>query len=455
MQLRKGRISHYFGDRDFYREILFVALPIMLQQMIANAMGFVDGVMVGQIDARGLASVTIANKYFMILQSLLFGVTGGLGIFISQYFGAEDHEKGQGLFAINVLGSGAIAGVFLLLISLFPRAVLSLFVSDPTTLQYGQDYLNTVRFSYLPFAVSLACMTSLRSIGQTRKPLLISSLAILLNSGLNFLLIFGNFGFPKMSIAGAGLATLISRLVEMIFYLLLFARGSEYFDLRLFHFRQLSSAILRQVLHKSLPLVGNELLWSVGTATLFWTYCQIDEAFIASLTVVEITANLVFVLNGGLGAAISVLVGARLGASRFAEARDNARRILTLWALAVLFAALVVILLAGKIPLLFNLEPAIRLLASQLLRIQASIYVFITLNLGLFFILRIGGDTRATLIMDSVLIWLFVIPLAAILSLLVKPGIVIFYLVIQLTELLKLFIARHYFFKGRWLCNLT
>jgi len=455
MLRNKERFRHYFGDRTFYQEVLLVALPIILQQLIANAMGFIDGVMVGQINGSSLAGVAVANKYFTILQSLMFGMNGGMGIFISQYFGAEDHEKGQGLFGINVIGSAVIASLFVIPLSLFPRQMLALFVSVPAVLQEGQAYLNFVRFSYFPFAVSMACMTSLRSIGQTRKPLLIGSTAIFLNSFLNYLLIFGHFGLPRLGVAGAGLATLISRTTEMALYLWLFARGNEYFDLRLFHFKQLSTAILRQILRKILPLVSNELMWSVGTTTLFWTYCQINADFIASLSVVEMTGNLVFTLNGGLSAAVSVLVGTQLGAGRFTEARDNARRLLTSWALTALAAGLVIFILAGQIPLLFNLETGIRALATQLLRVQAALYALIIINVGYFLILRIGGDTRATLIIDSAFVWLFVIPLAALLSLIIKPDMVIFYLVIQGTEMIKILIARRFFQKGRWLCNLT
>jgi putative MATE family efflux protein len=453
--LRHKRFGHYWGDRAFYREALAVGLPIILQQLIASGMGFVDGVMVGQIDARTLASVAVTNKYFLIMQCMLFGVTGGLGIFISQYFGAEDHEKGQGLFVINILGSVAVAGLFFTLISLFPRAILSLFVNDPATLQHGQDYLHFVRFSYLPYAISLACMTALRSIGETRKPLIISSLAILLNTGLNYLLIFGNFGLPALGVGGAGLATLISRLTEMLLYLVLLGQNRQYFNLRVTPVRLLNKSILKQILRKTLPLISNELAWSIGNATMFWTYCQIDETFIASLTVVEMTANLVYVVIGGLGAAISVLVGARLGADRFDEARDNARRLITGVAAVILVSGILVIGLSGKIPLLFNLTLPIQQLAGRMLRINALFYVFNAINVGIFLTLRIGGDVRATLLMDSLYMWAFVIPLALVLSLLVKPGIIVFYWAIQLTDLLKLSITSYLYRKGRWIRNLT
>jgi putative MATE family efflux protein len=336
--------NRYIGDRAFYREVAVVALPIVLQQLIATAMGFIDSVMVGQIGAQAMASVSVSNKYFMIMQAMLFGVTGGLCIFISQYYGADDHEKGQGLFVINALGSLSLAGLFLILISAAPRAMLSVFVNDPATIDYGLSYLNYIRFSYLPFAVSLASMSALRAIGQTRKPLLISSSAILLNTGLNYLLIFGNFGFPAMGIGGAGLATLISRLVEMFLYLLLLSGNKQYFNLKIEPIRR-----LLQVTRKTLSLTGNELLWSAGTVLIFKTYCLVNEANIASLAIVETTSNLIFVLFGGFAAAIAVMVGTRLGASRFEEARQNSRRLLALGLVVGLFSFVLIFLISGQI----------------------------------------------------------------------------------------------------------
>ena len=327
---RNGSAGRFLGDKSFYKEVALVAIPIILQQLISTAMGFVDGVMVGQIDAQAMASIMVANKYFMIMQSILFGVTGGLCIFISQYFGADDHEKGQGFFVITVIGSLSVAGVFVILISAAPRAMLSVFVDDPATINYGMSYLNYIRFSYLPFAFSLASMSSLRSIGETRLPLLISSTAILLNTALNYLLIFGNFGLPEMGVAGAGLATLIARFLEMAAYIVLLGHNKQYFNLKVSPIRLLNKAILLQVARKVIPLVGNEVVWSLGTAMIFKVYCLVDEPNIASLTITETTSNIIYALFGGFSAVVAVMVGTRLGAGKFDEARRNIRHLMVL-----------------------------------------------------------------------------------------------------------------------------
>ncbi len=447
--------SRLIGDRSFYKEVAALAIPVILQQLISTTMGFVDGIMVGQIDAQSLVSVSVANKYFTILQMVLYGITGGLGIYISQYFGARDHDKGQGLFAMKILGSIAAASVFFALISIFPKAVISAFVSDANTIQYGKEYLYYVRFSYVPFAISLACMTALRSIGQTKIPLFVSSFAIALNTGLNFLLIFGNWGFPAMGVGGAGLATLLSRLVEMALYLGLLAFSCQYFSLRLAPAFSLGKVIFRQVVRKTVPLIGNELLWSLGSTLLFWTYCQLGETAIAGFAIVEMTSNVIYVIFAGMGAAVSVLVGARLGASLFAEARKNAGLLLSLGAFVAILIGFVIFMLSRQIPLLFNVAQISRQLASEMLRILAVIFAVITVNVTFFFILRVGGDMRSTILMDSAFTWICIIPLALLLGLWVKPAMPVFYLVIQATELIKIVVAFRLYRQKRWICSLT
>ncbi|MDD4745235.1 MAG: MATE family efflux transporter [Eubacteriales bacterium] len=356
---------------------------------------------------------------------------------------------------LSVGGSLATASFFLILISAMPDRILRLFVTNPTTIEAGLNYLVFIRFSYLPYAVSLASMTALRAIGLSRPPMLIGSLAVLLNTALNYLLIFGRFGFPELGARGAGLATLIARCLEMILYLVLILRGRHYFTSQFDAIRSLNRQILSRAIGRVIPLISNELFWSLGIATLFWTYAQVDEPRIASLVIVEMTGNINFIIFNGLGAAVSVFVGTRLGSGRFAEAKANAGRLMTLAAVCSLSCGVIVFALSAYIPNLFNVIDEIRHSASQMLRINACLYAVITLNVSIFFILRIGGETRSTLVIDSGCMWLIVIPIAIALSQLAQPTMVMFYLALQSLELFKLLLGAWFYRRGRWIRNLT
>jgi putative MATE family efflux protein len=450
------RFRHqYIGDRVFYREVMIIAIPIMLQQLIATMMGFVDNVMVGQLSAEVLASVTVANKFYMIIQSILFGITGGICIFISQYFGARDHEKCQGLFILNMICALSVAGIATMIVFLFPRQLLGLFLTKASTIEYGLDYLKYIRYSYIPFSVSLACMTALRSVGLTRAPLLISISSVFSNVGLNYILIFGKFGFPAMGAGGAALATLIARVGEMLLFILLILKGNEYFTSSHKELHAMSRQMLRQIAFRALPLLGNEMLWSIGITTLFWSYSIVHEPYIAALSLVEMSSNIAFVVFGGLAVAISVMIGKRLGAGLYDEARDNARKLIAFACGFSLLMALLMMILAPAIPHLVNVSDAIRNMASTMMRIQATFYIVITVNVACFLIFRAGGDTRSALIIDSGFIWFFTVPLALLLALVIKPPLPLFYLIIQTCELIKLFFAVRYFRMERWVKNLT
>lgn len=449
------RLRRYFGDRAFYREVATISLPIIFQQLIATAMGFIDSVMIGQIDAQAMAGIMVANRFFLILMTAMLGISGGVCIFISQYFGADDHDKGQGLLALNMMCCFSVALVFLAAASIFPQEILRLFVSDPLTISYGVAFLGYIRFSYLPFAINMAVMSSLRAIGQTRTPFVVGSIGIVLGTALNYNFIFGALGQPAMGVAGAGLGTMIARTVEMLIYLGILASNRKYFNLKLTLIRRLSREILARIARKAIPLTGNELIWSFGTIMIFKAYTQVDEPNIASLTILEAVSNAAFVILHGFSASVAILVGARLGANRFEEARQNASRLIAMGFAFGLFIAIIAALLGRHIVTIYNVSDQIRQMAAFMIYVQTAILPLIAMNFIIFVTFRTGGDVKSTLTMDSLFVWILIIPLAFALSFWTKISMPLFFAAIQSTEILKFLLALHLFRRNRWIRNLT
>ena len=231
MQLSEG-LKPYRADKDFCRRALGVMLPVAVQQLINSLFNMVDNLMVGSLDLNGLAmsAVSVANKPYTIFNCLLFGLTGGAGLMISQYYGAEDHKTCQGLFSLQVGLSVAISVVFFVLLRLLPRQVMGLFVKDENTILLGLSYLAVVSISYLPTSISNVCVFSLRSIGMNRLPMLVSLGTITANAVCNYILIFGKLGAPALGVAGAAWGTLIARTLEMLVYLVLLCGKRMYFN---------------------------------------------------------------------------------------------------------------------------------------------------------------------------------------------------------------------------------
>ena len=243
----------YLGTRAFYTGALRVMLPVAVQQLVNTMFNVVDNLMVGSLDIDGIAmtAVNVANKPFLIFNGVIFGLTGAGGLMISQFFGARDRKTCQGLFSLQLMLCFAAALLFCGLLLFMPEGLARLFISDSRTVALSVEYMRVIAYSYLPAAVSSACVFSLRSLGLNKAPMVVSLLSMGVNALCNYALIFGNFGFPPMGVAGAALGTLIARLFEMAFYATLLFRGKTYFSLELLAFRRLKPEVTRSFVRRA------------------------------------------------------------------------------------------------------------------------------------------------------------------------------------------------------------
>ncbi len=436
-------------------DVFPLALPIMFQQGLAMLMAFTDNVMVGQLDAVAMAGVAVVSKYFMIANCVLLGMTSGFGIFITQYFGAGREEESQAVLLINLISALCLGLIFALILLFFPVPILSLFIKDIKAIQAGISYLSFFSSSYIFSSMGIVFLSAFKAIGRTRLPMLAGCIAVVLNTFMNYLLIFGHWGLPALGTRGAGLSALIARSLEFILYVIFLLVGNNFFKFRFRLMKRIDKDSIRRIAGKCLSLMTMEFSWAVGNVILFWCFCQVDETAVASLAITETTYNMNFIIYGGAGVAVPVFVGALLGADQFSRARQNARRILLYVFAGTAFFGLLVFILAGKIPLLFAISAADRLLAAKMLRINSLFYGFISLNVAFYYILRIGGDVKASFVMETGYVWFLLLPVALLLALVIKPGILIFYLVVQTLELVKIGLGYYYFRSERWVRNLT
>ena len=199
----RGYIKSFFGDKNFYKQVTAVALPVMAQQLVTACVNLVDNVMVGGVGQNALTAVTVANCCYMLVNSLLFGLTGGAGIFIAQHYGAKNEEKCQSFFNLSLLLSILIAAFATFVLLLAPEWTIYIFTRTPEIAQLGLDYVKFVRFSYVPYAISVTCIMAMRSIGLNKIQLKVGTLTVVTNSVLNLILIYGYLGMPAMGVKGA------------------------------------------------------------------------------------------------------------------------------------------------------------------------------------------------------------------------------------------------------------
>lgn len=448
-------LKKYFGTKQFYKEVTTIALPIMGQQFITTFVNLIDNVMIGSVGNIALTSVTVANRFFLIMNSILFGLCGAAGIYIAQFYGAKKKDKCQEVFNINMVFSLGAAIFFSLLLFVVPKFAIQLFSQTPVIVEKAVAYLKIAKFTYVPFGISFTCMMALRAVGINKIQLKVGTVAVLTNTLLNYCLIFGHFGLPKMGIQGAAIATLIARLVEMTIYLMVLIKKRHFFKFDLNGLLHINTDLLVNIVHKAIPLTLNEILFSVGQAMVFKSYIRCDEYLVASISVVDTVSNIMFIAFGGLSSAVSIMIGNKLGADQLDEAKDNARKLLCFSLMVSLVVGTCCFLAAPFVPNLYNVDVSIKETIVALLRIKSIIINVYAFNVCIFFILRAGGDALSTMIMDSGFLWLVNVLVSTLLSMFTELPLVTLYMIVESLDFIKLIIAIYFLKKERWVKNIV
>ena len=297
----------------------------------------------------------------------------------------------------------------------------------------------------------------LRSIGENRMSMLVSLAAMGVNALCNYALIFGRLGMPALGVRGAALGTLIARTVEMLFYLRMLLGGRSLFTLDLRAAFRLPRTVVRAFAVKAVPLILNEILWNVGMNVYFWSYARLDETALPAVTIGEQISTIAAVLAMGTSSAVSVLIGAELGAGRLSQAKSNCKKLLTLVVAIGLMCVALCLGLGAILPNAFGVEPRLRDLAARIATVMGVFSPFNFLYGFCFYCMRAGGDTRSAMLLDSGYMWLVPVP-ASLLMALLLPGridIAAAVLVVQVLMNLKVIPALWVLKRGKWVRNIT
>ncbi|MEG0268810.1 MAG: MATE family efflux transporter, partial [Clostridia bacterium] len=310
---------------------------------------------------------------------------------------------------------------------------------------------------YVPVAISNTCIFSMRALGQNRTSVLVSLATMGVNAACNYVLIFGKLGFPAMGVEGAAWGTLIARLFEMVFYIVLLSRKRMVFTLHLLAFLKLPKAVVKSFLIKAVPLITNEVLWTFGMNIYFWCYAHLNEAALPAITIAEQCSQIAAVMAMGTASAVSVLIGTELGANRLREAKNNCKKLLTLVVCIGLLCMMVCCLLGVIMPYAFQISDELRTLTTRVTVIMGVLSPLNFIYAFCFFCMRAGGDTRNAMLLDSGYMWLLPVPAAIVMAVFFQGRITVVFatFVIQLLMNSKVVLALYVLKKGRWVRNLT
>lgn len=457
-------MSKLFGDKKFYKMVLGIAIPIIIQNGITNFVSLLDNIMVGQVGTEQMSGVAIVNQLMFVFNLALFGAVSGPGIFTAQYVGQKNHEGVRYTVRFKLYISLAIAIVGIAVMWLFKGQLISLFLTDNNdgidlmaTLGYAKDYLMVMLVGMIPFAVTQAYAGTLRESGETKVPMVAGLIAVFVNLCFNYILIFGHFGAPKLGVVGAAVATVLSRFVEVIIVIVWTHTHYERvpFSKGLYKSLRIPASLTGKIITKGTPLFLNELLWSMGMSALTQCYSTRGLEVIAAFNISNTIVNLFNVVLISMGSVVAIIIGQKLGSGDTEEVVDTDRKLIVFSVLLCAVLGILLIVLAPLFPKFYNTTDSIRSLSVSLMRIAAAFMPVGAFLNSAYFTIRSGGKTFITFLFDSAYLWVICWPIAYILSRYTDMSLLTMYPIILSLDFIKVTVGAILLKKRIWIQNLV
>ena len=457
--------NKFIGSREFYKRVLKVSVPIMIQSGISSFVSLLDNIMVGRVGTEQMSGVAIVNQLIFVFYLCIFGGLAGAGIFTAQYFGSNDDEGIRHTFRYKLW-----MGVILLLAAVmtfvfFGDGLISLYLKGSqdtgdlaAALKYGSDYLRIMLVGLPAFMMVQVYANTLRECGETVVPMRAGVVALFVNLIFNYLLIFGKFGFPVLGVNGAAVATVLSRFVELAVVVSWAHKhtGDKCHYLKgVYKTLRVPFSLVKRYFIKGVPLLINEALWSAGMAMLAQCYSLRGLNVVAAYNISGTVSNVFNVVFFAMGDAIAIIVGQHLGAKRFEQARDEDNKIIAFAVFIASISGILILSTSHLFPLIYNTTEQAKTVAAHFLTVQAFIAPLIALMHTTYFTLRSGGKTLVTFLFDSFFMWVVSVPLAFALSRFTGLYVIWIFLAVEAANLIKCVIGVILVRKGVWMNNIV
>ena len=444
-------------NRSFWKKVVWIGLPVALQNLINTLLNMCDTLMIQSLGESFVSGVGLANKVFFVLNLLVFGIVSGCSILQSQYYGKADHKglnKVFGFSLILALGAGIL---FFLASIIMPYNIMSLFTKSQELINIGGSYLKIVATSYLFTAISMAITGLLKSVNKTRVPMLITLVSVLINVLINYVLIFGSFGAPRLESDGAAIGTLVARAIELGSLLLYLIFSKKDFILSIRAMFIFNKTFIKRVLLLALPVVFNEFAWGLGTTIYSVIYGHMHDDVVTTMTIATILQDLVYAFLFGISSACAVIVGNDLGANNLDKARKTAKNLLIANFIFAFFLGGLLIALIYPYLLLYNeVSSDIKENIKYVCIVFACFMPVKAFNLtNVCGVLRSGGDTKFCLFLDAFGVWGVAIPLGCLAAFVFKFNIILVFTFICLEEAFKFILGYIRYRKEKWVKNVT
>lgn len=460
----KTKLQKYIGDRAFYKMALGIIIPVIIQQLILSIAGYVDNLMISRFSQVAYTGVSTANRFMFLVNFFWIGLAAGISVFVAQYFGAKDKKHMSATIQLSLLITLVIGVASIFLIRFGGPLILQFFLPGNGALEaeaiaYGVEYISYIALGALVILANFMVATIYRSIGKTKIPMYAGIIGIIVNILLNFVLIFGMFGIPAMGAKGAAIATVISKVVELVIllYIAVFHDKENYVK-NVFARFELDKQLFSLYLRKGTPILLNELLWAVGVQILARLITGGNYAWLTAFNYSQNVTDLFFIYFGGLATGAAILVGNALGEGDFARAKDYANKLIGFALIASVIALILLVTVSPALLLILTPVGEIYYNAYYLILVTSIFILIYGFNAVIYFILRAGGDSLRAFFLDQGPTFLIGIPLAYLLHEMEPQwglGLLFIFAATRIIDVTKSFIAFKFYKQEKWVQNLT
>ncbi len=449
--------KHFVTDKLFLVSMLSIAVPIALQNVIGLSVTLMDNLMLGQLGDVALAAASLGGQPFFILMIIGFGFSSGGTVLIAQYWGKGDINVIRQIISLTMRILLVFSITFSVVSFFFAEEILGFYSSEPEVIKAGAEYLSTLSISFVLYSTANCFLSCLRAVELVRASTVIYGISFFVNVFFNYMFIFGEFGAPELGVRGAAVGTVIARFSELSMVIFYMYAVEKRLKMRIHHFFKFNRSLLPDYIKYSLPVVGNELLWSFGSTATTMIIGQVGSHFVAANSINNLVFQLVSVTTFGIASSACVICGKSIGRgdTKLQSQKIAHSLLFIVFCLAVIGSALV--LTFGRfVPYLFNVTQQSHDIATQMIFVTGLVLPVLGIDVvNIIGILRGGGDTRFTLVLDAMSIWCVSIPLGLLAAFVFKFPPVFIYLAIRMDSFFKVCFSLPRVLSGKWIRNVT
>lgn len=444
------------NQREFYKKVFILVLPMALQNLINVGVTSSDVIMLGRVGEKVLSGASLGGQIYFIMTLIFFGLTSGASVLTAQYWGKKDTETIEKILGMTLRLAVIVSMAFTVVTLCIPRYLMRIFTSDPEVAAQGAMYLRIVCFSYLPASLTMVYLNVMRSIERVTISTLVYFVSFIANIILNAIFIFGLLGCPAMGVSGAALGTAIARLIELCIVVYYSRVCNKEVKIRFRYFRSTEKWLFHDFMQFSLPVVLNEMLWGLGTSTNTAILGHLGSAVTAANSVAQVVRQLAMVICFGLANATAILIGKSIGEGRMDQAKEYGRRFKNL-SIALGLCGSVVVLIARPVVMSFMTVSREAIGYMGIMLYVMAYYVICqafntTMIVGIF---RAGGDTKYGLMVDTSTMWCGSIILGFIAAYVLKLNVTAVYMIVMCDEILKIPLCIYRYGSYKWLKDVT